>query len=219
MTAQFDFGPKLAGLAEAITRDAETSARMLVALAGPPAAGKSTLSEALCDAINDRAGDGTAVVVPMDGYHLDNRILEAQGLLPRKGAPQTFDVDGFISLVKRLRIPGSDIYYPLFDRSRDIAIAGAGMLSGNTPVVILEGNYLLCREAPWNELHSLVDKTVFVSASKDVLEARLISRWLENGLEPDAARERALSNDIPNALFVVDTAIDADTIVVSGEAG
>ena len=180
--------------------------RLLVAIAGPPGAGKSTLAEDLADQIEG------AVVVPMDGFHLDNRVLEARGLLPRKGAPETFDAVGFAVLVSRLR--GEDeVVIPVFDRSRDIAVAGARVIGPEARVLLIEGNYLLLDEAPWRDLSRHWDVTIGIEVPVEVLEARLIQRWRDHGLDEDAARVRALGNDIPNARRVVAGSMVPDVAV------
>ncbi|GMA34412.1 hypothetical protein [Demequina litorisediminis] len=73
----------------------------IVGLAGPPGSGKSTLAARMADAW----GPG-AVVVPMDGFHLTSAALAASGLAGSKGAPETFDVAGFVTLLTALREPG-----------------------------------------------------------------------------------------------------------------
>ncbi|MBF9030058.1 hypothetical protein HKCCE3408_06600 [Rhodobacterales bacterium HKCCE3408] len=173
--------------------------RRMVALAGPPAAGKSTVSGLLCNALN--AAGRSAVVLPMDGFHLDNRIIEPRGLLPRKGAPETFDVAGFAALVRRIAA-GETVYYPVFDRTRDIAIAGAGMVDDTTDIVLAEGNYLALDREPWTGLAPLWDLTIWIDAAEDDLVARLVDRWLAEGLPPAAAKARAMGNDVPNAMLV-----------------
>ncbi|MGL4281626.1 MAG: nucleoside/nucleotide kinase family protein [Albidovulum sp.] len=175
-------------------------ARRLIALAGPPATGKSTIADALRDALV--AGGANAVVVPMDGYHLDNRILSARGLLPRKGAPETFDARGFIAMIRRLKA-GEETFVPVFDRSRDIAIAGAGLVPASADTIIVEGNYLMFDEAPWRDLAPLWDVALFLDASEAVLRERLVQRWRHFGLADDAALARAEENDLPNARLVL----------------
>lgn len=107
--------------------------RKLIALAGPPAAGKSTIAALLCDRL--LATGRSAAVVPMDGFHLDNALLESRGLLQRKGAAETFDADGFCHLVGRIARGDADIVYPVFDRHRDIAIAGAAHVKADVEFV------------------------------------------------------------------------------------
>ncbi len=184
-----------------------TDARRLIAIAGPPGAGKSTLAEAVVAALGE-----TAVLMPMDGFHLDNRLLEPRGLLPRKGAPESFDFGGFAATLARVRTEPS-VVLPVFDRSREIAIAGAAEIAPETRIVVIEGNYLCLNEAPWNALAPLWDFSVFLDVPMAELERRLIARWLGYGYAPEAAREKALGNDIPNARRVLAARTDVDMVL------
>ena len=58
--------------------------RIVVALAGPPGAGKSTVSEALVEALNS-IKPGSAAVIPGDGFHYDFAVLGSLKLLDSKG--------------------------------------------------------------------------------------------------------------------------------------
>ena len=174
----------------------ETGGRRLIAIAGAPAGGKSVLSQTLCAHLNTRVR--CATVVPLDGFHLDNRILSARGLLARKGAPETFDVAGFAHLVSRLRHE-AEVIFPLFDRSADIAIAGAGTVGAKDSYVIIEGNYLLFDEDPWRALAAEWDLSIYIEQPVAELRARLIRRWRDHGLSAADAAARCDGNDMPNA--------------------
>ena len=150
--------------------------RILVGIAGPPGAGKSTLSSSLLDWLN-QAGHRTAIV-PMDGFHLDNSVLLERGLLDRKGAPETFDVDGFIALVETLRGGSGTVAVPVFDRNADKVRDAGEMVPETCTIVLLEGNYLLLDRTPWTRLVTLMDLTVFVTTSPKTLRQRLVQRWL-----------------------------------------
>jgi pantothenate kinase len=186
-----------------------TDGRVLIAIAGPPGAGKSTLAEALADQV---AG---AAVVPMDGFHLDNTVLEQRGLLARKGAPESFDAAGFLNMVTRLK-RGEEVVIPVFDRARDIAIAGARVIGPEQRVLLIEGNYLLLDRAPWNGLAGFWDLTIGIEVPLPELEARLVQRWRDHGLMQGAAVARAMSNDIPNAQLVVAGSVSADLMIRQG---
>lgn len=176
--------------------------RQLIALCGAPGSGKSTLAEPLLAALGQSGIK--ACVVPMDGFHLDNTLLRQRGLLPRKGAPETFDSGGLAALIARLAQPG-EVVYPVFDRSRDIAIAGVGLVEHDTQTVIVEGNYLLydapdsCADAEnWRAVRAHWDLRIFLQAPPDLLRQRLIKRWLDHGLDQAAAIQRAEQNDLKN---------------------
>ncbi|AGI67710.1 hypothetical protein OAN307_c20780 [Octadecabacter antarcticus 307] len=198
--------PQVNLLAERIQPLRQGPARVLVAIAGPPASGKTMLADELARRLN--AQKCQTVVVPQDGFHLDNQVLEERGQLHRKGAPQTFDGAGFVHIVRRLK-ERADVAVPTFDRTRDISIAGARIVPASAEVIIVEGNYLLYDDAPWFDLASLWTLSVRLDVPMEDLRARLIQRWLGHGLSRTAATRRATSNDVPNAQSVLDKALPA----------
>ena len=182
--------------------------RFIVAIAGPPGAGKSTLADALHEALLARGE--TAEVLPMDGFHMDNGILEARGLLPRKGAPETFDVRGFADVLRAVRQGDEEVLVPVFDRSREIAIASARPVSPDTHIVLAEGNYLLIDKAPWSRLLDMFDLTIFVGPEEAVLRERLLARWIHFGLDEAAIAWKLDGNDLPNGRFIIANSRKAD---------
>ena len=192
-------------LAEHLLADA--SPRILVAVAGAPGSGKSTIAEELARRLT--AQRQSVRVLPMDGFHLDNAILDERGMRHRKGAPETFDAQGLTRMVKALKA-GEMVYAPTFDRPRDLSIAGAVAISPETRIIIAEGNYLMFDEDPWRALAPLWDLTVRLDVPMPELRARLIQRWLSLNYTRAVATRRAEGNDIPNAQRVVDKALPCD---------
>ena len=185
-----------------------SGARAIVALAGPPGAGKSTVSAAVLARLG-----GVASILPMDGFHLDNALLDERGLRARKGAPATFDVAGFASTLARVRRDKGAVIAPLFDRRLDAARAGAIEIAPRHRIVLVEGNYLLLDEAPWSSIARAYDGTVFLRVPESVVEERIMARWRRHGLDDRAARIRALENDIPNASLVLRASRRADLVL------
>jgi pantothenate kinase len=200
----------IAALLERVLQSPRRQARRVVAIAGPPASGKSTLAAALVSALQ-QAGVSSQLV-PMDGFHLDNRILTARGILDRKGSPPSFDAIGLLRLVQLLGA-SQELYYPVFDRDRDLSIAGAGHIAPDCDTIVIEGNYLLMDAPIWHDMAGYWDLSIQLTCAEAELEARLNKRWLDQGLTPEAARLRAQSNDLPNARLVGQTALRADVVL------
>ena len=199
--------PTMDALLNAVVAAPRQHKRRLIAICGAPASGKSTLAAALCDGL---IGMGCAsCVVPMDGFHLDNAILKAKGAFDRKGAPHTFDSAGFAALIHRCARE-DDVYYPTFDRGRDLAIAASGVVSADVDTVLVEGNYLLMQTSGWRDLADLWDMTVALDVPLGELTKRLIARWVDHGLSVDDATRRAEQNDLPNARTVMEHSSPAD---------
>ncbi|MEP4978450.1 phosphoribulokinase [Ascidiaceihabitans sp.] len=184
--------------------------RRVIAIAGAPASGKSTLAAQLAAHRED------AFVVPMDGFHKDNANLQAAGLLDRKGAPETFDAEGFVAFARGLRKP-RDLRYPTFDRATDSVVINGGVLPCDARTVLVEGNYLLLDALPWSDLSDFWDFTLLLDVPIDVLATRLVTRWRNYGFDPDAARTRAMQNDIPNARLVRSSSVQANLTVAGTE--
>lgn len=195
-----------------IGRRHQPGQRLLVAIAGPPGSGKSTLAEAVVRTLNSRHG-ANAALLPMDGFHLDTEVLESRGLVSRRGAPETFDVRGFVQLIQSVRAAQRSIHYPVYDRSQERAIPDAATLSAETDIVIVEGNYLLLGQPVWQELHGLFDVRIFLDCALDTLESRLMNRWLSFGYQHEDAARKVEGNDLKNARRVIDESIGADLVL------
>jgi len=126
-------------------------------------------------------------------------VLTERGWLERKGAAHTFDVSGFVHTLQRVRAGAEDIYVPVFDRNRDIAIAGAGFVAREIEIVLVEGNYLFLNAPGWNTLKALFDTKLFLSPDLSVIEQRLLQRWRDAGLDEGTVNQRTYQNDLPNA--------------------
>jgi pantothenate kinase len=182
--------------------------RFIVAIAGPPGAGKSTLSMALTQQLENSA------VLQMDGFHYDNAILDQLGLRNRKGAPDTFDFQGFAMTLRRIRNCEPNIAIPVFDRTLDLSRAGASLITEYIKFVLVEGNYLLLHEPPWSGLAEYFDLAIFLDVPRSELYHRLVQRWLDLGQSQEQAHHWVNSNDMPNVDLVLASSRNQDALVV-----
>ena len=184
--------------------------RYFIALSGPPASGKSTISENLVKDL--RAKGYNSSILQMDGFHYDDLILKEKKLLSKKGAPETFDVMGLINFVSRLHNE-DEVVIPIFDRSLELSRSSAVIISKNTKVIIVEGNYVLLNSYPWSELHKFFNTTVMINCEKKILEKRLIERWEKFNLPKKEIDEKVYKNDLPNGVNVLKNSIAAEYIL------
>jgi len=195
-------------VAKKIAQEAAKVKRLIVAIAGPPGSGKSTFAAAL----NHKLGE-TSVVVPLDGFHLDNCILRQRNLLRRKGAPETFDVAGLAHLLTRLENETTPVYFPVFERQADLSRAGAGVVLACHNIILVEGNYLLLDRPEWAHMGEHFQLRIKLEVPLDVLEWRLVARWREMGLSEEQVAEKIVLNDLPNARLVLGHSLAADFVV------
>ena len=195
-----------ADLVSQIADDGRNTSRYLFGLAGPPGSGKSTVAARLADALG-------AVVVPMDGFHLDNAELDRLGLSEVKGAPETFDAAGFVRLVEQLTYSDGPVSAPTFDRLADRAIDGAITVGRDDHIVIVEGNYLLLEHPPWAALRELFDRTAYIDVDDATRVERLVARHVSHGRSLEDAREFVRTSDEANAVIVAATRHRADVVL------
>jgi len=202
---------ELQALADELVARAQGARRFMVAIAGPPGAGKSTLAERLAETLVQRGE--TAAILPMDGFHMDNAVLEQKGFLARKGAPHTFDVRSLIDVVKAVRQADTEVLVPVFDRARELAIASARIVSANDRFILAEGNYLLLNQPPWASLAACFDFSILIAPPLGVLEERLAARWRGYGMDAAGIRRKLEENDLPNGRLVLSASRKPDRTV------
>ncbi|HEY1974310.1 MAG TPA: nucleoside/nucleotide kinase family protein [Pseudonocardia sp.] len=188
--------------------------RAMLGIVGEPGAGKSTLAEALRAGLVSR-GIPTALV-GMDAFHLANSALEDNGLVEVKGAPETFDVDGYLALLRRLRAPTDRVIWaPEFRREIEDAVAAAVPVRPEVRIVITEGNYLLL-DGPWRGVRDMLDECWFVTVPTELRQHRLAARHQFYGRSEAMAWQRTLGSDERNARTVAATQHLADLVIPLG---
>ena len=190
-----------------VVRAAQTDERLIVGIAGEPGAGKSTIAALLVNALGP-----TSALLPMDGYHLPQARLRELGRRDRMGAPDTFDVPGFVEAVRRVRNSGSTQYAADFDREIEEPVPDALTFEPELRTIVVEGNYLLLDDG-WQEVRPLLDVSFFVDVEPGIRQRRLIERHQRFGKSPEDARAWALGPDESNARAIRAVAARADHVI------
>lgn len=179
--------------------------RLVVGIAGAPGAGKSTIAAAMVAALGP-----TAVLLPMDGFHLPQATLVALGRRDRMGAPDTFDVGGLLATLAAVRAPieysRDPIRAPGFDREREEPVPDVIAIGPEVSTLVVEGNYLLMDTGEWASVSRYLDLTFFLDVDPGIRIQRLIARHVRYGKSPEDARAWALGPDETNAQLIQTTA-------------
>ena len=202
-------------LVERARRLVASGRRRILGITGPPGGGKSTVARLVVAQLGD-----AAALVPMDGFHLAQAELVRLGRRDRMGAPDTFDADGYVALLRRLRdATDSVVYAPEFRREIEEPIAGAIAIPRSVPLVVTEGNYLLLEHGGWDGVRALLDESWYVEVDEETRIERLVKRHVAFGKAPGEAREWTMGSDQRNAEVVARTAHRADLVVRLADSG
>ncbi|OBB59282.1 nucleoside/nucleotide kinase family protein [Mycobacterium sp. 852013-51886_SCH5428379] len=182
----------LAAMVDDLHAHLRDAARVIVGITGPPGVGKSTVARRLVDALG-----ASASYLPMDGFHLATTQLERLGRRDRRGAPDTFDVDGYAAILVRVAAGygARDVYVPDFDRAVGEPVAAALVVPSQAQIVVTEGNYL----ALWEDVRDRLDRFYYLDADPELRRSRLISRHVAGGRSEADARRWADEVDGANA--------------------
>lgn len=146
----------------------------VVGLTGAPGSGKTTVT-ALLAGILTRRQIPVAGIAPMDGFHLSNTLLDRFGTHDRKGAPDTFDVWGFVSLLERIQRAEHPVFAPDYRRDLHEPVAASIEISCEG-IVLTEGNYLSVDRAGWREVRERIDLLIHIDVPEGDVLNRLVAR-------------------------------------------
>ena len=204
---------RLIDAAVRLTKQAE-SGRAVVGITGAPGAGKSTLAAELETALRRRGL--LAGSVPMDGFHFSNAVLDELGRHQRKGAPDTFDVDGYLAILDRVRQAAPEgepreVLAPVYRRDLHEPVAAGTRVAGRG-IVVTEGNYLALNSLGWEGARERIDLLIRVEVDEAELIRRLVARHMSFGRHRADAGHWVRAVDLPNARLVADCANRCDEV-------
>jgi pantothenate kinase len=192
-----------------------TSNRFIVGIAGGPGSGKSSFAVKLKELINSKSTKSKselAQIFPMDGFHRKNSELERSGLLSVKGAPETFDVEGYLLMLNKIKL-GENLKAPVYSREAHDVIDNALPIEPHHKIIITEGNYLFNDAEGWCEIKDIIDLKIFIEAEKGACEKRLLERHMRGGTTEIEALEKIKRVDMKNFDLIAQTSKYADEVI------
>jgi pantothenate kinase len=197
----------LAHLLELVSQQSDgPDRRILIAMAGLPGSGKSTVAIRLTEAVNAHAGAGAMIALGMDGFHFSkaelSRFADPAEALKRRGAPWTFDARALAQRLLDLRQQEAPVMWPDFEHGVGDPVADAITVRPSTRIVLIEGLYLMHDDHGWQHA-PLFDECWFLDVTMEVAMDRLVLRHMAaNNQSREVAMQRLAVNDRLNADIV-----------------
>ncbi|QNN23041.1 nucleoside/nucleotide kinase family protein [Planctomycetales bacterium ZRK34] len=185
--------------------DGSSRDRYMVGIAGPPGSGKTTMAQMMAHATG-------GVVVELDGFHRSNRELTMAGQISRKGAPDSFNVEGFVDLLRELRA-GEAVRAPIYSRVLHEPIEQMVPIHYEDRLIFVEGNYLLLGDGAWADICTLLDEAWYLDVSMQLCMQRVAARHQRGGCTAVQAQRKIQQNDQPNAMLIMSTKQRADRVL------
>ncbi|WP_026666976.1 nucleoside/nucleotide kinase family protein [Butyrivibrio sp. AE2005] len=197
----------------------EKGRRILVMLAAPPGAGKSTLVSFLEKLSRENDDITDLQAIGMDGFHRRQEYLLSHTtirdgkevkMVEIKGAPVTFDLEKLTAAIKKVS-SGEDTFWPIYDRHLHNPVEDAIHITKD--IVLLEGNYLLLDMDGWNRLRAMADYTISITANEAMLRKRLIDRKMKSGNDIESATRFVEYSDMANVRLCLEKTVKADMVL------
>lgn len=199
----------------------QKNGRILAFLAAPPGSGKTTLSMFFQHLSEQTPGITPLVSLGMDGFHhymsyLNSHTIVRDGetipLVKIKGAPPSYDLEKMTDKIRRIAA-GENCGWPAYSRKTHDPVEDA--VTVDSPIVLIEGNYLLLDEPGWRELKQYADYTIRIAPDENVLKERLIERKAASGMPREEVIRHVEFSDLVNVKLCLEKSLPADLVIES----
>lgn len=150
----------------------------VIGIAGSVAVGKSTIARIL-QALLSRWPDHPRVdLVTTDGFLFPNRILEARGIMHRKGFPESYDRRRLLDFVSDLKAGVDEVGAPIYSHQAYDILEGESRTVRRPDILILEGLNVLQGSGTGSYVSDYFDFSIYVHARAEDIEEWYVERFL-----------------------------------------
>jgi len=156
----------------------------VIGVAGSVAVGKSTFARILRALLSRWPAHPRVDLVTTDGFLWPNRVLEARGLMARKGFPESYDVRALVQFMVDVKAGESAVRAPVYSHQAYDIVPDEFQVVDRPDIVIVEGlNVLQTGEGqPGRPARLFVsdffDFSIYMDAEEAHIESWYIARFL-----------------------------------------
>lgn len=155
----------------------------IVAVAGSVAVGKSTFARVLRELLARWPEHARVDLVTTDGFLRPNRTLEAEGLMNRKGFPETYDLRRMVRFLSDVRSGVAEVHAPVYSHVSYDIVPGQTQAVREPDVLVFEGLSLLQTNGshhtrPATIVSDFFDFSIYIDAEETDIERWYVERFL-----------------------------------------
>ena len=150
----------------------------IIGIAGSVAVGKSTTARLVQNLLSRLFPRRTVQLITTDGFLYPNEVLEARGILDRKGFPESYDMEALINFLNAVKSGESEIKIPVYSHEVYNIIPDTFEIINQPDILIVEGINTL--QLPANQqiyVSDFFDFSIFVDAQPDLIEKWYLERF------------------------------------------
>jgi type I pantothenate kinase len=150
----------------------------VIGLAGSVAVGKSTTARILQALLSRWPAHPRVELVPTDGFLFPNRVLEARGLMGRKGFPESYDARALVDFLAAVKRGDDEAAAPVYSHVRYDIVADEKQIVRRPDIVLVEGlNVLQVTAGAERHVSDFFDFTIYVDADEADIERWFLERF------------------------------------------
>jgi type I pantothenate kinase len=156
----------------------------VIGVAGSVAVGKSTTSRVLQALLSRWSNTPKVDLVTTDGFLFPNAHLEREGLMKKKGFPESYDTKALLRFLAAVKAGERHVRAPIYSHLVYDVVPGASVEVDRPDILIVEGLNVLQTGRPPREgkaipfVSDYFDFSIFIDAEEEVLERWYLDRFM-----------------------------------------
>ena len=155
----------------------------IIGMAGSVACGKSTTGRILKHLLARGPDHPKVDLVPTDGFLLPNAVLEREGLMQRKGFPESFDLPALLHFLNDIKAGRPSVAAPVYSHLAYDVLPGKQITIDQPDILIVEGLTVLQAARPPRDgkaipyVSDYFDFSIYIDAGEEALRTWYVDRF------------------------------------------